>query len=274
MTDPSPIYVDLREKERVHPHDATRTVGTDMLTLLRSHRTHPTAHPKQLGAGDFCFSGNGPEGPVLVGIERKTVKGLLSDIRTGRLSGEQLPKLFTEYGPESWLVVEGRYRSNWTTGMLEVKKGREWVACQVGTQTFVALEMEAYLNTLQMCTPLHVKHTVDERGTVEFILGLHHSYSKPWEKHSAHVAIHRPQNHVTVGKASTLRRAAFVLDGIGWDKSGLIERHFPSLYALCQADVKALEKVKDPDGKVPGIGKVLAQKVYEQIRGLRDDGVF
>ena len=268
MTDLSPIYVDNREKERVHPHDATRTVGTDMLTLLRSHRTHPTAPPKQLDAGDFCFSGNGPEGPVLVGIERKTVKGLLSDIRSGRLSGEQLPKLFREYGVESWIVVEGRYRTNWSTGSLEVKRGRDWVPCVVGTQTFVSLEMEAYLNTLQMCTPLHVKQTVDERSTIEFVLALHHSYSKPWDKHSAHVAIHRPQNHVTVGKASTLRRAAFTLDGICCDRSGLIERYFHSVHALCQATVKDLEKVKDPDGKVPGIGKVLAQKVYDQLRGV------
>jgi len=76
-----------------------------------------------------------------------------------------------------------------------------------------------------------------------------------------------------VGKSSTLRRAAFTLDGIGWDRSGLIERHFPSLYALCQADVKALEKVKDPDGKVPGIGKILAQKIYDQVRGLGPNDV-
>lgn len=274
MTDSSPIYVDTREKERVHPNDPDRTVGTNMLALLQKHRTRPCALHKQLYAGDFCFTGNGPDGPALVGIERKSVHGLLSDIRTGRLSGEQLPKLFREYECHAWIVVEGRYRPNWDTGMLEVNKGRGWVQCMVGTQTFVALEMEAYLNTLQMCTPIHIKHTEDDEDTVEFVLSLHHSYSKPWEKHSAHVAIHRPQNHIQVGKTSTLRRAAFTLDGIGWDRSGLIERHFDSLYALCQASMKDLEKVKDPDGKVPGIGKVLAKSVYEQIRGQRDDGVY
>ncbi len=262
---PSTIYVDDRERLRPHPHDSTRTSGVDMLSLIRSHRTRPTTLPKHLPAGDFCFTGEGPDGPCLVGIERKTVKGLLSDIRSGRFSGEQLPKLLDHY-EFVFIVLEGRYRANWTTGLLEEKKGRDYGPVVVGTQTFVALELEAFLNTLSMCTPIReVRHTHNAHESAEYVIGLHHSFSKPWDKHSAHVAIHRPQERVTVGKASTVRKVAYSLDGLGWEKSLAIDKAFNSVAEMCEAAPKDFEVL-------PGFGPKISKKLWDQLHGRYNDG--
>lgn len=282
MSASTPIYVDDREKERPNPRDSSRVSGTDMLTLIRSHRTHPTAFSKHLLAGDFCFTGEGPDGPCLIGIERKTVKGLLSDIRSGRFSGEQLPKLLSNY-EFVFLIVEGRYRSNWKTGLLEEgrllgtryndgiyrqkeKEYIQYVPLVLGTQTFVALELEAFTNTLSMCTPIReIKHTNDEYDTAEYVLSLHHSFSKPWDKHSAHVAIHRPEDHVLVGKTSTVRRVSHALTGIGWEKSSTIDKAFNSVADMCEASPKDYENL-------PGFGKKLSKQVWAELHGQFENG--
>lgn len=264
MPDPSPIYVDDRETTRPNPHDRSKLSGVDILSLLRSHRTHPAAFHKHLPAGDICFTGDGPDGPCVVGIERKTIKGLLSDIRSGRFSGEQLPKLLDHYD-FIFLVVEGRYRGNWATGILEEKRGRDWGPLTIGTTHFVVLELESFLNTIACFTPVKVRRTLEPHETIEYVLGLHHTFSKPWHKHSAHVAIHRPENHVMVGRASTVRRVSYALTGIGWERSLAVDKAFSSVADMCEASPKDYEAL-------PGFGKVLSKQVWAELHGQFENG--
>lgn len=266
MTQPSStIYVDDRERLRPNPNDPTRTSGVDMLSLIRSHRTHPVAFSKHLPAGDFCFTGEGPDGPCLVGIERKTVKGMLSDIRSGRFSGEQLPKLLEHY-EFIFLLIEGRYRSNWHTGLLEEKRGKQWGPLTIGSTTYVSLELEAFLNTISMCTPVReIRHTSNAHESAEYVLSLHHSFSKAWDKHSAHVAIHKPQDHVMVGRTSTVRRVSHALTGIGWEKSGAIDQAFRSVADMCEASPKDYEAL-------PGFGRKLSKQVWAELHGQSENG--
>lgn len=278
----STIYVDTRESERPHPFQKGKTVGVDMLSLIRSHRDSPPAQPKQLLAGDFCFAGEGPKGPCLIGIERKRTKDLLNSIRSGRFSGEQLPKLLNQYD-FIFLVVEGRFHTNWHTGVLEEKWGRDWSAVTFGAgkQPFVGLELSAFLNSITITTPVRIARTRDERETVEFLVSLNHVFSKPWDKHSAHVAIHQPQEYATVGKASTVRRVAYTLSGVGWDRSGKIEQH-PGIGSVAdfichdshQCELEGRFKTKEDWEKVPGIGKVLADRIWRQLHGLHDPDVL
>ena len=238
-----------------------RVGSAELLPLLQSHRTRPACQLKRLLAADLCFSGNGASGPCMIGVERKRLRDMLNSIRTGRFSGEQLPKLIDQY-EYSYLVLEGPWRSNWDTGELEEPWGNGWMPVRLSKTgaAFVALELQGFLNTIALRTPVHVIRSVNERDTVDAVVGLHRYYSKAWDKHHGHVALHTPPNHVLLGKAGTVRRVAAALDGVGWEKSMVVAERFKTVEAMVGAEIKDWVKL-------PGFGKVLAKRVWGELHG-------
>ena len=82
---------------------------------------------------DFAFQGNGPNGQVSIGIERKSIRDLISSILTGRLSGHQLIGLVNSYDYVS-IVVDGPTKTG-TDGYMRIPKGRgKWVVLRLGEQ--------------------------------------------------------------------------------------------------------------------------------------------
>jgi ERCC4-type nuclease len=260
------ILIDDREGSAL-PGNQRGTLGTsseDLLRIIQSHRTRPQAKIERLPAGDFCFTGEGPGGPCLIGVEHKSLKGILSDIRQGRLSGEQLPKLVSHY-EFPFIILEGRFRTNWESGYLEEKFGNRWMPTVLGTSQFYGLELDGYLTTLSLKTNVTILITSSPFHTCESLLSLYHYFSKPWDKHHSHLALHNPAPMATLGKASTVRRVAFCLQGVGWDKSGAMATHFHSVASMCEAQPKDFSKL-------PGFGKVLSQRVFDELHGNHDSG--
>lgn len=257
-THPLPtIYVDTRETERPHPTDKSRTTGTDMLQLIRRHREAPIAEPKTLHAGDFMFTGQGPDGEVLVGIERKRMRDMVNSVCAGRLSGEQLPKLLRYDFP--YIIFESRWKTDWVTGQLMHKWGREWEPVFSGTwQVMPGLRMSSFLNDIRDKTPVQILYTENEHQTVEVVVALAYSWSKSWESRHHQVDIHRPARFVELTKASTIRRILHALDGVGWEKSLAAESVFSTAEDLVRATVKDL-------CTIPGFGPKLSRKVWEQL---------
>src|SRR5258708_669111 len=56
--------------------------------------------------GDFSFFGKGPDGPIAIGIELKTVNDFVSSMLSGRLAGHQIPGLLENY-QRAYVVIEG-----------------------------------------------------------------------------------------------------------------------------------------------------------------------
>lgn len=266
----STIYVDDREKERPHPTRESETSGTDMLSLIRSHRSNPTALPKHLKSGDFYFSGEGPTGSCLIGVERKRIKDMLSSIRLGRLS-EQLVDLVKHY-EYPFLILEGTFRTNWLSGELEDRYGRDYSPVYVGKSTFLGLELESALSSIMATLPVRYIRTRTERETVEWLVSLNHAFQSPWDKQLAKVtAIHQPQEYASVGKASTVRRFAYSFSGLGWDRSGVIDQNYSTVWDVVSTnpECSCIRPAKDYQ-KLPGFGKVLSQKVWDQIHGVHE----
>lgn len=274
ISTPSTIYVDDREIERPHPTREGDTSGINMLNLVRDHRTHPTALPKHLSTGDFCFAGEGPKGPCLIGIERKRIKDMLSSIRTGRLA-EQIVTMLNHYD-YSFLVLEGTFRTNLHSGLLEDKYGRDYAPILIGKSTFLGLELESTLTSIISTTPLRYIRTRNERETVEWLISLNHAFSSPWDKQLSKVtAIHQPEQYATVGKASTIRRVGYALSGLGWERSGTLEQNYRSVWDVMSTDpdCPCIRPAKDYE-KLPGFGKVLSRRVWDQLHGNYDPGVL
>jgi ERCC4-type nuclease len=211
--------------------------------------------------GDFAFTGCGAEGPVFVGLERKAMGDLLNSIMTGRLSGHQLIGLLDAY-QYVYIVVEGWWRSNPTSGLLETYGGRGWHPISVGSRRFMARELIGYLNTLTVRAGIIVTYTWNKHGTAELVSALYRWWQKPWEEHSSHLAQYKagPPDHAALVRPSLVRRVAAELPGVGWGKSEAVAGAFSTVEDMVRADVAEWENI-------PGIGPKLARGAVASLKG-------
>lgn len=222
----------------------------------------------QLDAGDLAFVGRGDGGhPVNIGIEFKRLDSSSTDLaqslRSGRLSGEQLPKLLGERGAYdlAWLLVEGQWRTDPATGLVTAYKGtrRGWQAIP---GKMPGSELEKRLLTLEMLGGLHVRFTNTRADTIRFIGSLYRWWTdRDLDKHGSHLAVHdAPTFHAVSDVAAALMR----WPGVGYKAAAMAEAKFKSVYAAARtsaADWAALEI----NGKK--FGKVRADKLVTWLKG-------
>jgi ERCC4-type nuclease len=236
-----------------------RIGSSDLYSPLRS--LNVPVEITTLEAGDVAWLGRGPdESLVPCAIEIKRVGDLLQSITSGRLVGEQLPKLIHNY-QRVWLLVEGRYRAG-ADGLVETRQGPQWAPLISGRGPMTYRAVESFLTTLEVRTGIHLRHTFDREETAVVIAALYSWWTgKAWEEHHAHHALHHPITDADLlYKPSLRRRIAAELPGIGVGKSAAVADHFPSVRALVEADEIAWTRI-------PGIGKGLAKKITEAING-------
>lgn len=216
----------------------------------------------QLEYGDCFWIGNGPNGDVDIGVERKTVGDLINSISTGRLSGHQIPGLTSRYY-RSYLIIEGRTRENACTGELEVEVRGKWTTLDRGGRRFSWKGMWAYLTTIETMTGITIRETENIRHTASLIKALHDWWQKPWDKHTGHLLMYKPRDRTAamgMGKPSLVRRVAAELPAIGWVRSRDVEKKFKTIKSMVDATV-------DDWRSIPGIGAVTAKTVVEAIHG-------
>jgi len=214
--------------------------------------------------GDAMMVGNGADGPVAVGFERKTVPDLLTSMESGRLAGHQVPGLVRTYDV-AWLLVEGMFRPDVQGGLsrLAVREGgwSQWVAASPSGKGWMYGDFVQRLATLEIKGGVRVHCTTDIWDTVAWLVALHKWWGRQWVEHRSHECIYQPRA-VSYAPVTTLRRVANALPGVGLDKSAAVERHFKSIRALANADEKEWQKV-------PGIGKKLSSNLVKEITGGR-----
>lgn len=128
----------------------------------------------RLQYADFAFLGKGPSDiPITIGIERKAFMDLINSMTTGRFSGHQLPGLLSHY-QVVYLLIEGIWRFNPKSGLLERRKGKSWTPLELGSRRFMAREVWGFLNTLIIRTNVHIIQTGTRRETAQVVAALHH----------------------------------------------------------------------------------------------------
>jgi ERCC4-type nuclease len=268
------IYIDSRES-LPGPYSApgpTPEGAAQFLALFSSHRSQIPASIRTLPAADFSFAGHSSL-TSMIGIERKLLKGLLSDKRSGRFSGEQLPKLFDLYDPSlCFLLLESDYRVN-DAGYLEERFDlytRKWWPTKLGNQAILAQELDSFLTTLSLKTPITIKVTRNPSETVDWICGLYRYFQEPLSKRHDHMALHVPPQHALLSKASTVRRVTYALTNVGWERSHAVAERVKRVYCGDRngTGTCCLVHMERKDwSKVPGFGPVLSDKVVRELRG-------
>lgn len=216
----------------------------------------------RLEFGDAFFIGNGPDGDVDVGIERKRIGDLVNSISTGRLSGHQIPGLIKTYN-KVYLIVEGVWRGNPTNGELQVESGRarNWRELDRGGRTFSFNGIWAYLCTLEEMTGVKVRITRHINDTCATVEAMYRWWSKPWKSHKGHLQMHKigiPAPTFNVEKPSLVRRIAAELKYVGWQRSLLVEKHFPTVEAMMDSPMEEWLKIE-------GFGKITAESAWREL---------
>jgi len=212
-----------------------------------------------LDFGDAAFEGNGPDGTVQIGVERKVIGDLINSMLSGRLSGHQIPGMLDSYY-KSYLIVEGLCRENPESGQLQVRRGIGWRDIALGKRIIRARDVFHYLTTLETMTGVSMRKTTGIRGTAAQIIWLSEWWGKEWEEHRGHIAIHKtPPPAARLSPPSLLVRMAVELPGIGWERAAAAEKYFGSVRAM-------VNSTKEQWLGIEGIGKATAKAVMEALK--------
>ena len=127
------------------------------------------------------FDGNGPDGDVQVGVERKTLPDLVASLRDGRLPNFQMEKLRRTYDV-MWLLVEGEIATD-RLGRLYGHIGRRKRQALPGSMTEDVLVKS--LLTLELQGGFRIARTANTKQSAAWIASCARWWSdKQWDEHS------------------------------------------------------------------------------------------
>lgn len=239
-----------------------RTGSGEVAPILRG--LHVPVRVERMDSADFAFEGQGPRGKCMVGIERKKVRELIQSIESGRFEGDQLPKMVKAY-EHCWLVVEGIWRPNPQSGVLEEGSSNGWHDTLFGRKGFAFCQLDNFLTSMQARVHLMVKYTATVTDTAWVVKDMWQWYRKPWGQHRSGLVIYNPPPPAALFlKPNLVRRWANNLDGIGWEKSAAVAARFAT----------PIDMVVAPEREwvtIPGIGRGLALKAVRQILGQGEE---
>lgn len=252
-----------------------REGSKDFLNPLRHLGAQATL--SHLDAADFAFEGNGPEGPEVIGVERKTVNDLIDSMRGKRLSGHQVRLLSSCYDRQ-FLIVEGNFRPNPESHVLETRRedyGRWFTGW--GKPIHFG-EVCSYLIGLD-ANGIPVLRTTSEYETAAWIVWLWKYYQKPWEEHKSLRSIYapppsRPAGKMTWEEPNLVTKMAAQIPGVD-QKAWAVGKKFGSVVEMVGASEEEWVIQGRPKNgrKVTVIGKVLAEKIVRELRGERNGAI-
>lgn len=226
--------------------------------LLRYPSIRALCQETRLDGADVALIGNGPDGPLMVGVEVKSIFDLISSMNTGRLQGTQVPALM-KYD-ERWLLYYGSYRPG-RGGTLEVYRKGTWRRHRIGNRDVPYGYVESFLLNL-VVTGINVKHAFNEEEAVEWIACLHRWWSKPWTKHKGLRTLDRSKQSSllpSMDAETKLRvKVASQLPGVGFERALAAAQYFPTVEAMINARVEEW-------AAIPGIGRVIAKAIRQAI---------
>jgi len=203
--------------------------------------------------GDVSFVGSGPDGPIGIGIEYKTVGDLLSSWHDGRLLGHQLPGMLNSYSIV-YLLIEGSISGDSEDGIREWgRRGWSTIRSQTKYSTLMG-----WLQTIRTLYGVHVLTTANLLTTAVQVAAIYKWWEKPYASHGSPVEIHTPDLRRGLLSPTRIMKVAHTFPGVGLEKLPDIEEKFGSIREMVNAD--AAEWMT-----VPGIGRKTAQGIVNYV---------
>lgn len=210
---------------------------------------------------DVCFEGNGPDGRILVGFERKTLHDLLHCIDDARLTAHQLI-VMGQMCAVSFVVLEGEWKpDDQGSGTLYEAKDGHWFPARYRTSAVAYAKLRRYLYSLSLSKVIII-YTKNIYHTAYDICECYHWMQKKWADHTSLLEIQKLNLPSLREKPTLVRRWAADLDGIGVKLSQDAARLF-------KKPIELANSVESDWMKLPGVGAVTARSIYKQIQGVR-----
>lgn len=230
---------------------------------------------------DFSFHGNGPDGRVRIGVERKTLSELITAVEDNRFIGHQLPGLLKTY---DWVYVvcEGTYRPDRTSGIL-MSGGRE---AGFTRDRHLYENFEKFILSLERKARVTVRTTTGKLHTAYFIRALYKWAEKSWDSHKSVYKVDETTPDFAIMDERTVRRKILAqVPAIGWKRSRAASEYFPSAgaavrgvpyYDLSERERAAMIEVWCgvkwvTNGKKMRIGPGTAAKIVRMLYAEKDD---
>ena len=215
---------------------------------------------------DICFEGRGDNDvPVFVGVELKKLPDLISSLRSGRLSGHQLPGLLGTFDFH-FLLVEGTWRPDAKGRITTPRRYSQWSTLP----GMNVAEMEKRVLTLELMGGLRVRHTGSRPVTLHFIANLYRWFNdQSMDRHTSHLTPHTAHGFLPL---SDFRQTVMRLPGIGMKASKAVEDYFnANLQDAVNATVADWAEILtvDKQGRPKRLGTKTAQRIVNFCRGIK-----
>jgi len=212
---------------------------------------HPSSI-ERLEYGDLCFeAANGN----LIGIEVKKIGDCVNSLLSGRFADGQLPGMLGLYDC-SYFLVEGYYRCDPESGLVQGWQGKTWRDIQSGKQRLTWAALDSWLTSMEALGGLRVRRTVSERETVATVQSLYHWWQR--EDHKSLKVFNTAADAAAIERPGVLRRMAAEFSLVGWQRSAAVARHFGTVRNMVNAPISEWLEID-------GIGKGIATKVQEEL---------
>ena len=222
-------------------------------------RFGPTCEVGHLEFGDAAFEGNGPNGRLAIGIERKKLSDMLNCIDDSRYSGLQRPGMAAMY-QKSILIIEGVWKPDAATGyMMECVAQLTWRPYRPSGRMVMYSKLFRYLLSVQF-SGVAVIWSRDIEQTAYNICECYYYFQKKWNEHDSLLEIQKLNIPTLNGPPPLVQRWAAQLTGIGVKLSADVVKQFKTPYDLARSD--ETEWIK-----IPGVGAKVARKVVKEIHG-------
>lgn len=216
------------------------------------------AEKATLPAADFCFEGNGPKGPISVGIERKTLHDMLNCIEDSRY-GEQRRKMNAMYDV-SVLMLEGHWRPHEQGFLMEgYNNGTTWGYAKHRSSRTMYNSLYRYLIGVAS-TGVIITYPRNPWHCAYDVVEWFHFWNKSYNSHRSMREIQKVSIPALNFRPSLLRKWAADLPGVGVELSEAAERKFKKPITLATADEM------DWMG-IPGVGVKTAKQIVKEIQG-------
>lgn len=219
------------------------------------------AESASLDSGDFCFEGNGPEGSIAVGIERKTLHDILMCIDDGHLTS-QLLKMKDLYTLRV-VIIEGHWKPHDQSMLLMegFNGGMNFGYCKPNGSRVMYSKLYRYLISVSLSGAI-VTYSRDPQHTGVNVAEWFHYFQKRWKDHTSLRELPKVAIPTLNAKPTLTRKWAFAIDSIGEKLSDFATRQFKTPIALATADEAEWLKI-------PGVGVRTAQQIVREVNGYR-----
>lgn len=178
---------------------------------------------------DFAFMGNGPNGPCMVGFERKTLVEFLSDYE--RFAANQLVPLVNSY-QFAHLIIEGPMQTTADHRIQRWERGR-WQDTTPDSKRPVFKTMWGRAYTLIRRMNVTIIPTTSALHTAQVIESCYNWFQRAWDEHESYnVEYTAPPPFAMPRMPTILEKMLVQIPGVGWTKAIALAERYKTLSAL------------------------------------------